>query len=913
MVYSSPTMHSKGDQRGLGDLEARLARNEKEQKELLVARSHHLESSLRTAQQEVCSLRERYQQLREDFQFNLVILDQRDRELESYDVRTATALTAQHNRQEELHRLRLQLAELQTQTARETQKRQEDAAQHQLQLDELKCSMAGEIQKQREEYERKEREMKRRIQEVETQLTLQRQEMTAAFDSELRQQEHEFILKTDEMHAEVLSRGLKVDLLSKETEVLLQTHHQTSEALKASKDFCQEIQNQLDHKEEQIRNITAARGNRIKELEDELKWMKTKFKKEEEEYIKKYEDLLEAVKQCSVYLEAQYQTQTEQLHKAEKQIVQLQGRVQSLAAQLRCIQEEQQKTMRQKDETIQRLAADVEAAQSGWSRYISQVSSEMVVKNTEIISLQERETRLRTECEKIREETERYKQQLGAGLQREKSLEQQQVQDQLEWQRRCEDIKTQQYLSNEQLIQDLIQARDQAQAELKEKDQDLKDLTVLLQSVKAERDQALQGLTPRVNSLDSDRISCLQQQNSILRSVVTQMKKDMEGLLHLLPSTRTQPQASCPQPVQHPEPPGTTSTTPTANTVMATGPQTQPTNISFKISPAGGPCLEKPANNSALAREEVKVAQTESALTNLMEQRALVRQLQEEKLYLRQQASKLKSGGLQDSMQGKSNPPLLYSRLKQAASCIAALSREKQQLIEMVNCLRAQIHNTGLQGGTDPEEPEKDSSTEEPGDQHGRLFALELLQHQLTTQELQYALRQSSGPPAQHLLPGKGNQSVATEGSGNPGPLESRSVMSSSESLRSLNQLWEILDHGVSPSLMSEGEGELSRRTVADGVQIIHGVSAPVHSQAPTEVHQKKNPPNTTKTTSRTRTRLVSAVKEQLFLLLSSSCSDRFHQSNTGTLRASTSRPENIFHEEMNFYSTCAMKLEVGW
>lgn len=55
----------------------------------------------------------------------------------------------------------------------------------------------------------------------------------------------------------------------------------------------------------------------------------------------------------------------------------------------------------------------------------------------------------------------RYKQQLSAGLKREQDLEQMRVQMELEWQRRCEDMKAEHYLANEQLIQDLTHARDQ--------------------------------------------------------------------------------------------------------------------------------------------------------------------------------------------------------------------------------------------------------------------------------------------------------------------------------------------------------------------------------------------------------------------------------------------------------------------
>ncbi|XP_039644226.1 coiled-coil domain-containing protein 57 isoform X6 [Perca fluviatilis] len=817
------TMLSDGDS-GLGDLETQLA-----------ARVHKLESSLKKAQEEYSSLRECYQQLREDFQFNLAVLDERDRELERYDVITARTLTVEHNRQGELNQLHMQVDRLEKQRARETEKRQEElsknqhnAAHHRRQLDELKRSMAGEIQKQKEEYERMKWDLHCRIQELEGEITLQRQmalmqEMTAAFDSELRQREHEFNLKLDEVHAVVLSYDIKVVLLSKEIEVHSQAQHQNTEALKASNEFCQRIQTQLQHKELEIKDLTAVKDYKLKELEDELKCIKTTLKKEEDDHIKKYEGVARALKECDAQLEAQCQTHIEQLQKAEKRIVKLHGNVKVLAAQVCCIQKNHQEALKKKDETIQR-----------------------------------------------------YKEQLSAGLKRERALEQMQVQVELECQKRCEDMKAQHYFANEQLIQDLTQARDQAKAELKEKEQGLQDLTVLLRSVKTERDQALQGLTPKVDSLASEEIHCLQQQNSILRAVVTQMRKEMEDLIHLLPHSQTQLHASSPQPVQHPEAPPTTSVTPTANTQMATGPAAQSTDISSNISPAGGLCRGKRAITSVLAKQESRGA--ESALANLKEQGALVRQLQEENLYLRrQQASGFISGGLFKVWGAKSNPPFLHTRLKQAASCIARLSREKQQLIEMGNRLRAQITTAGIQEAV---EPERDTSMEKQEDQHDRLFALEQLQYQLTTQELQYALRQRACTLAETT-----NRCPATEGAANPWsqghkptdrPESSKNkenTISQSQSsidvrlqphsglsrsrLSSEESLWEILDHGFSPSIISEGEGELSRREVTessgDGVQMmLHGIGAIFHSQPPTEVQQRRNPSKTPSNTTKT-------------------------------------------------------------
>ena len=70
-----------------GDLEAQLARKEREWKELQSLRVLQLESSLRGAQDELSVLRQRFQQLRDDFRYNLTVLEERDRELEKYDAK----------------------------------------------------------------------------------------------------------------------------------------------------------------------------------------------------------------------------------------------------------------------------------------------------------------------------------------------------------------------------------------------------------------------------------------------------------------------------------------------------------------------------------------------------------------------------------------------------------------------------------------------------------------------------------------------------------------------------------------------------------------------------------------------------------------------------------------------------------
>lgn len=71
-----------------------------------------------------------------------------------------------------------------------------------------------------------------------------------------------------------------------------------------------------------------------------------------------------------------------------------------------------------------------------------------------------------------------------------------------------------------------------------------------------------------------------------------------------------------------------------------------------------------------------------------------MRHLQAENLSLRQQL--LLQGTGRGSDLG--NPCLLQTKLRQAVRLISRLSREKQQLIELGNRLRAQLIESGLDG-----------------------------------------------------------------------------------------------------------------------------------------------------------------------------------------------------------------------
>ncbi|XP_019902107.2 coiled-coil domain-containing protein 57 [Esox lucius] len=674
------------------DLDAQLASKEREWKELQTLRFQQQETSLRDAQEQLYLLKQRFQQLKEDFRFNLNVLEERDRELERYDAMSARALVTETARQEEVSQLRIQVAKLQEVKEREAGEREEEirrsqqrAAEHRLQLERLQSAYAGDIEKQREEYEQMKRNLQRRVQEVEGELALQKQEMMTDFDNELRRREHEFNLRMDEMRAVVLSHELRVKLVSKETEVQVRAHAQAVEDLNASEELRQHTLSQLQHRDWEIKDIAAVKDSRIKELEDQLKALQTKRKREEEVYKKKHEDLDRAVREREARLDALQEAHMEQSRQAEGHATQLQSQLDAMTTHTRRTQREHEDTLRERDEQMDRLRTELETTRCGWDTYISQVSKETVVKDTELMALQERESKLRTELDRSRGETERYKQQLSESLEREKALEQRRVQVEIEWQRRCEDSKAEHYLNSEALIQGLTQARDQATAELREKQRELQDMSILLHTVTMERNKALGrpvkeqiqrcgGDGGNLGELPSDEISRLQQQNNGLRSVIAQMRKDMEELSQAyhppVPSdTSTQlPKGQLPQPPAQssaqltdsgPVPSlamagtpdyaqaleeevavlkarcrcledqledatrllNTTTVTP-APTLAPVAPDNAylQNHIRYLNETIGGLRVEKVANTAALRKQEVRVAHLEAALASLTQQ-----------------------------------------------------------------------------------------------------------------------------------------------------------------------------------------------------------------------------------------------------------------------------------------------------
>ncbi|XP_066472559.1 coiled-coil domain-containing protein 57 [Tiliqua scincoides] len=906
------------------DLNELLIFKEQELKELQARQIHFQKTALQESQKHLREMHQKFNKLKEDFTYNLRILEERDKELEHYDVLFTQLKMVENAKEAEVSDLRIQVDKLQQTLVREIKKQeaqqyqyQQKLKEHQLELEQLYRSKDLDINHHHEEYENMKQQLERKLQEVEGEFALQRQELLVEFDAEMKKREHEFRQKADEMSNLVLSHELKVKLLTKELEALKEAGMKASESLKMAEATNLELEKEVKCKVWEIKNLTAMKDAQIRDLENKLDLVQLSWKKEKETFERKHATLDRFAKEKDAILVSVKEAHVEQMHKWEYQVRELQINKETLEMELHQAELRHSDCLREKDTVSEKLKQELEALKTSWASQVAQISRETVLKDLQIQGLQEEEVKLRAQVASLLQDVDRYKQQLSLATEKEETQKRAKVQIELDWQRRCEDAERNQYQKSEALIQSLSTARDQVTAELQEKEQKLHEAEMVLSAVILERDQAVQELqkhgllpkgtkqvTPKDNVGTSERdfpsadIQRVQEQNNTLRAVIAEMRKQMETLniqATFSDDTETKRQATdgtntaavsftlgyvqsleeeikrlkkkCwAMDMQHEtatEVPGKLFVSSLNPSSCNKSTQTYHEDYIFNGN-SGSSQPDEFITDTILKKPEVRVPQEDSMGTQGLHVNPLTKRLQENSVHLRQHLFGLGAGDGPYHYTGN-YAKVTQSKLKEAVRKICSLSKEKQQLLEMVNRLRAELGAVSKEGFQDFKTSKQSQEHAFPGalcpkefirETKHRLLALEHLQYQLTTQELQYAQRkQASGKCPQFVeilhketVPNSSSCGEA-EGPLNQVPLEAfignytvdlqnyetlvsgqhqpprngssnqsqQGQLSSSGAYSSLQDVWQILEMGSSPSVLSPQSGNGQEKS-----QVIH-------------------------------------------------------------------------------------------
>ncbi|XP_038943493.1 coiled-coil domain-containing protein 57 isoform X7 [Rattus norvegicus] len=563
---STVTMLPPCSERELSEL---LAQKEEEWRALQAHRAQLQEAALQATQNRLEEAQGKLRRLQEDFVYNLQVLEERDRELERYDIEFTQARRREEAQQAEASELKIEVAKLKQELTREARHMEELRHQHKLMLQEHRLELErvhsdknSELNHQREQYENLKWKLERKLKELDGELALQRQVHKTL--EEIYSLLSEVFLNVCYRLVALQARGcaripvmpVMLALTERRTpwdsSLPVDVMKQEWVWLDSSTELLQEFESEAQRREHEFQLRADDLSNTV--LTHELK-------------VKLLNKELQALKEAGAQA-------TESLQKAESEHIELERKLQDHARELQDL--EAMKDARIKDlekklhsvqlakkkaeETFRRkFREDAAALKAAWDAQIAQMSKEAVSKDLQIQALQEEEMKLKAQVAKSQQDIDRYKQQLSLAVEREQSLEREQVQLGLDWQRRCDDIECNQIQRSETLIQGLTKARDQVAAKLQETERALHKQETLLKAVSLERDQAMEtlrthGLLPgqeaqvppqphegeiRTDSPSSE-IQRLQEQNAGLRNAVSQMRKEMEMLSGHLPFAQSE-------------------------------------------------------------------------------------------------------------------------------------------------------------------------------------------------------------------------------------------------------------------------------------------------------------------------------------------------------------------------------------
>ncbi len=203
---------------------------EKEWREIQEKRIDVLEKTLKIKCQELNEEKGKFSRLKEDFKYNLKLLEERDADLEKYEQTLLANRKQLSDKNAEVSDLKIKIDELKT--TKEKEKNALDECkkyylnrlnQKQNEIDKYKSLKDAEVNQERNEIEKHKRALKRELQDLQIDLETQRYEMKTEFDEIMRKREHEWRLQAEEFSTRELAKELQIKMLTNELNQLKET------------------------------------------------------------------------------------------------------------------------------------------------------------------------------------------------------------------------------------------------------------------------------------------------------------------------------------------------------------------------------------------------------------------------------------------------------------------------------------------------------------------------------------------------------------------------------------------------------------------------------------------------------------------------------------------------------------------
>ncbi|CAH1794612.1 unnamed protein product [Owenia fusiformis] len=527
------------------DLKKLTEQKEKEWRELQELRSSTLESAYKEKEKKLNEEREKFQKLKEDFKYNLRLLQERDAELEKYDASFSALKTQVNAKNAALSDVHMQVDDLKIALRREVDEKnalnvhyQQRLGERQTEVEQFKRLKDSELSTQKQTSDSERRQLQQKVLELEEELQMQKHDLTTGYEESLIKKEKECQEKLDAVNTSALSSDLKVKLLTKELDMLKRTNLKQIDEFNDIEDGQRQLAKLLKEKEWECADIKAMKDARISDLEEGIKQTELTTKRLQEDFKRKHEELDRYAREKENALHNLKDSYNNREKDLEDTIRQLQGQLEDFGIKMRQMEWTKEDIMKDKEITIERLKDELGELKLKWDGQIAAMSKDNVARDVENEHLKDSNDKLTNELHQRKLDLERYQKELNLAVERQRDLERSKAQLDLDWQERYDDVERSQYEKSEDLIKSLTDARDEALATIKEIKRELAQKVDLIKALTVDKNQAFATLKQHGINIDRkhetgsvpQEIKVLQQQNDNLRAVVHQMRQQMEYL-----------------------------------------------------------------------------------------------------------------------------------------------------------------------------------------------------------------------------------------------------------------------------------------------------------------------------------------------------------------------------------------------
>ena len=225
--------------------------------------------------------RARFQTLKQDFEYNLKIIEQRDQELLSYEKSFDDLKKLDVTRSSEISDLKIKTEELNNKVEALEREKNELELYYRKRANDMHTQMNKcfsektlQIQHEKDEYLKFKKNSERRIKEAQIEMDVQKRQMMFEFEEQMRKKDNELKEKLDELNNLVHCKDLDIKLFKKEQELLREgSNKSTEEKSELSKEI-DNLRKQLKKKDwdiKDIENMAEIKSTELKKCVDDLK------------------------------------------------------------------------------------------------------------------------------------------------------------------------------------------------------------------------------------------------------------------------------------------------------------------------------------------------------------------------------------------------------------------------------------------------------------------------------------------------------------------------------------------------------------------------------------------------------------------------------------------------------------------